>query len=154
MAVLDPTSSVGKMRLRIGDFSDLPLMPDEVYYSALSDCNNSLPKASALVATYILASLTGQTHQRLAQIEVFGGEWFKNYMLFVKSIINNPNYMDIFPMPYVAKIKDKFGDTVELPLVQFQQDWNDNYMSTTQSQDMHFTALFPGPTPINAPFSV
>jgi hypothetical protein len=31
MAILDPTSPIGKMRLRVGDFSDLPLMPDSVY---------------------------------------------------------------------------------------------------------------------------
>lgn len=141
MAILDPTTPIGKMRLRVGDFSDLPLMPDSVYRSALEDSNNSVPKASVLVATYILAMLTSQTHQKLSQIEVFGSEWFRNYLAFVKATILNPNFMDLAPMPYVAQIRNEFGELVELPLVQFQKDWNANYVSTTQSQDMHETAL-------------
>lgn len=152
MALLDPTQPIGKMRLRVGDFSDLPLMPDSVYLSALADCNNNVPKASVLVAQYILAMLTGQTHQKLAQIEVFGAEWFQNYLTFVKATILNPNFMDISPMPYVAQIKNEFGQTVELPLVQFQKDWNNNYITTTQSQDMHLMALPPSTIP-NDPFS-
>lgn len=147
--ILDPTSPIGKMRLRVGDFSDLPLMPDSVYESALADSNNSVAKASVLVATYILAMLTGQTHQKLAQIEVFGAEWFNNYLRFVKATILNPNFMDITPMPYVAQIKNEFGEVVEHPLVQFQKDWNANYISTTQSQDMNFVAsIAPGNVPL------
>lgn len=142
MAILDPTSPIGKMRLRVGDFSDLPMMPDSVYLSALDDSNGNVAKASVTVATYILAMLTSQTHQKLAQIEVFGAEWFQNYLAFVKATIMNPNFMDIRPMPYTAKITNEFGETVELPLVQFQKDWNANYVSTTQSQDMHAAALF------------
>lgn len=139
--ILDPTTPIGKMRLRVGDYSDLPLMPDEVYMSALEDSNGNVPRASVLVATYILGMLTAQTHQKLAQIEVFGNEWFANYLKFVKATILNPNFMDIRPMPYVAEIKNEFGEVVELPLVQFQKDWNANYVSTTQSQDMHLSAL-------------
>ena len=141
MAILDPSSPIGKMRLRVGDFSDLPLMPDSVYKSALEEKENNIPKASVLVATYILAMLTGQTHQKLAQIEVFGAEWFRNYLAFVKATILNPNFMEVLPMPYVAQIRNELGELVEHPLVQFQKDWNDNYISTTQSQDMHQTAI-------------
>jgi hypothetical protein len=155
MAILDPTTSIGKMRLRVGDFSDLPLLPDEVYASALTDSNSSVPRASVLVATYILAMLTGQTHQRLAQIEVFGAEWFSNYLSFVKATILNPNFMDILPMPYVALIKNEFGEIVELPLVQFKQDWERNYVSTTQSQDMRLTAIANNSTLlVNNPFNM
>lgn len=152
MAILDPSNPIGKMRLRVGDFSDMPLMPDSVYVSALADSNNSVPKASVLVATYILASLTGQTHQKLAQIEVFGAEWFQNYLAFVKATILNPNFMDITPMPYVAQIKNALGQVVDLPMAQFQKDWNNNYVSTTQSQDMHLLAL-PPTVFINDPFN-
>lgn len=153
MAILDPTTPVGKMRLRVGDYSDLPLMPDSVYTSALSDCNNSVPKASVLVAQYILGMLTAQTHQKLQQIEVFGAEWFQNYLAFVKATIMNPNFMDITPMPYVAQVKNEFGEVVEMPLVQFQKDWNNNYVSTTQTQDMHLTAFAANTGFINDPFA-
>jgi hypothetical protein len=153
MAILDPTQPIGKMRLRVGDYSDLPLMPDEVYMSALADCNNNVPKASVLVATYILAMLTGQTHQKLAQIEVFGAEWYQNYLSFVKATILNPNFMDISPMPYVAQVTNELGQVVELPLVQFQKDWNNNYVSTTNSQDMHLMAM-PPRTSLSDPFAI
>src|SRR5206468_6255571 len=113
--ILDPTTPIGKVRLRVGDYSDLALMPDEVYQSALADSSNSIPKASVLVAQYILGLLTAQHHQKLAQIEVFGAEWFQNYLTFVKSTILNPNFMDLQPMPYVPQIKDEFGQVVELP---------------------------------------
>lgn len=140
MALLDPTTNVGKMRLRVGDYSDLPIMPDEVYQSALTDCNGYLPRASVLMAQYILASLTGQTHQKVAQIEVFGAEWFTNYLAFVKATILNPNLMQCAPMPYTPVTTDAFGNKVEVPLLQFQKDWNANYAYGTEAQQTHWTA--------------
>ena len=139
--VIDPSTSIGKLRLRCGDASDLPLFPDTVYQSALDDCNQNVPKASVLMAQYILAMLTGQTHQKLAQIEVFGDEWFSNYLKFVKTIILSPNFTELAPMPYVVQIKNECGEVVDLPLVQFQKDWIKNYVRPTQSQDMHLTAM-------------
>lgn len=144
--ILDPTTDIGKMRLRVGDYSDLPLMPDEVYQSALDDCQNYLPRACVLMAQYILASLTGQTHQKLAQIEVYGAEWFQNYLAFVKATILNPNLMQSYPMPYTPVMVDANGCRVEVPLVQFQNDWNKNYIGPTQSQLMHYQAQFYNPS--------
>lgn len=141
--ILDPRTPVGKMRLRVGDYSDLPLMPDAVYESALEDCQNSLPRACTLVATYILASLTGQTHEKLAQMEVFGNQWFENYLAFIKTTILNPNLMNIAPLPYTPLTYDEWGNQVEVPLVQFQKDWNNNYSGGTQSQEMRLTAAIP-----------
>lgn len=143
MAILDPTTSVGKMRLRVGDYSDFPMMPDEVYISALADCQNNLPRACVLVATYILASLTGQTHQRLVQVEVYGAEWFENYLAFVKATILNPNFMSVAPVPWTPIIVDEYGNQLEHPLIQFQKDWNANFNNGTQSSDMHMTASYP-----------
>lgn len=138
--ILDPTTPIGKIRLRVGDYSDLPILPDEVYQSALDDCQSYLPRASVLVAQYILASLTGQTHQKLAQIEVYGGEWFTNYLAFVKATILNPNLMQVTPLPYTPVTTDEFGNKLEVPLIQFQKDWNRNYYFGTQDQLMHLTA--------------
>lgn len=141
MAILDPTQPIGKMRLRVGDYSDMPLLPDSVYQSALDDNNGSVPRACKLVCQYILGMLTAQTHQKLSQIEVFGAEWFSNYVTFIKTTITNPDFMDFIPMPYEAQIRNEYGELCDLPLVQFQKDWNRNYVTTTQSQDMHLTAL-------------
>ncbi len=138
MTILDPTSNIGKMRLRVGDFSDLPIMPDEVYTSALDECQGSLPRASKLVATYILASLTGQTRQSLAQVEVFGGEWFNNYLAFVKLTINNPNAMTVIPLPYTPLAYDETGAQVEVPLIQFQKDWNASFLAGRSDLDVRY----------------
>jgi hypothetical protein len=96
--------------------------------------------------------LTGQTHQKLAQIEVFGAEWFQNYLAFVKATILNPNFMDITPMPYVAQVRNPLGQIVDIPMAQFQKDWNYNYVTTTQSDDMHLMAL-PPTTLVSDPFN-
>lgn len=138
MTILDPASNIGKMRLRVGDFSDLPIMPDEVYTSALADCQGSLPRASKLVAQYILASLTGQTRQSLAQVEVFGGEWFSNYLAFVKLTINNPNAMTVIPLPYTPLTYDETGTQVEVPLIQFQKDWNASFLDGRSDLDVRY----------------
>lgn len=144
--VLDPTTDIGKLRLRVGDYSDLPIMPDSVYTSALADCSGSLPQTAVLMAQYILASLTGQTHQKIAQIEVFGNQWFENYMAFVKNVILNPRLMQSSPMPYTPATVDEYGNTVEVPLIQFQKDWNNNFASGTESQQSRLTAYitYPG----------
>jgi hypothetical protein len=139
MTILDPASNIGKMRLRCGDFSDLPLMPDEVYMSALEDCNGNLPQACILVCRYILASLTGQTHQKLAQVEVYGREWFLNYKEFILLTISNPNFMAYVAMPYAPSLKDECGNDVLLPLDQFQRDWNALY-GVTEARQNHVTA--------------
>lgn len=139
MTILDPSSPIGKMRLRVGDYSDMPLMPDEVYASALTDCNNHLPRASVLVAQYILASLTGQTRQSLAQVEVFGNEWFANYMAFVKLTISNPNNMTVVPMPYTPLTYDEYGNQVEVPLIQFQRDWNASFLAGRSDLDIRYS---------------
>ena len=144
--ILDPTTNIGKMRLRVGDYSDLPLMPDAVYTSALADCDNYLPRACVLMAQYILASLTGQTHQKLAQIEVYGNEWFNNYLAFVKATILNPNLMQLSPLPYTPATVDAYGNPVEVPLIQFQKDWNNNFANGTASQQIRLTSYpcYPG----------
>lgn len=137
MTILDPTTNIGKMRLRVGDYSDFPLMPDEVYTSALTDCQGSLPRASVLVANYILASLTGQTHQKLAQVEVYGAEWFNNYLTFLKMTISNPANMLYTPLPYTPLTYDCHGNVIAVPLIQFSKDWNRNFAYGTQSNEMH-----------------
>jgi len=135
MANIDPTTSIGKLRLRCGDFMDIPIMPDSVYQSALDDNDGNLPRASILMAQYILASLTCQVRQKLAQVEVYGDQWYSQYLSFIKATLLNPNFMQIAPIPYGA------GITVTHPLQQFQEDWNNNYSGGTQSQDMNLSAI-------------
>lgn len=118
MAVIDPSTAVGKVRLRIGDWSDLPILPNVVIESALTECEQNVPRASALCAQYILATLSFKTHRKLAQIETWSGEQFKNYVQFLHTTILNPNMMTIAPVPYSGMIDETH------PLIEFVEEWN------------------------------
>lgn len=136
MATIDPTSSVGKLRLRVGDFLDLPIFPDSVYQATLEDNAHNVPRSAKMMAQYILAALTMRVHERLAQVEVYGNQFVDNYIKFLKTTVLNPNLMEVAPIPYAA------GLDVTHPLTQFRIDWNANYAAGTASQETHLTASF------------
>lgn len=121
MATVDPSTAVGKIRLRVGDWHDLPILPDSVIQSALTDCNDNIPRAAALCAQYILATLTAKTHRKLSNLEVWSNEQFDNYVKFIKLTILNPHLMSVAPVPYVGD-RDK-----DHPLIKFTEQWNSEY---------------------------
>lgn len=129
--VIDPTTNLGKLRLRVGDFGDIPFLPDDVYYSTLTDCNENLPRATIIVAQYILAILTHKTHRKLNQLEVWSNEQYAQYLSFIKTTILNPHLSQLSPIPYTG------SDTSASPLVEFVEDWNGNYSQGTQSEQLH-----------------
>ena len=126
--VIDPTTSIGKVRLRVGDFTDLPIFPDSVYTATLTDCDNNILRTSKLMAQYILATLSMRVHERLAQVEVYGNQYVDNYIKFLKTTILNPSMMEVAPIPYGADL-----DVIH-PLMKFREDWNANYVSGTASE--------------------
>lgn len=132
---IDFSSNIGKVRLRIGDTGDLPFLPDEVINNTLVDTGNSLPKAAQTCAQYILAMLAFKTHKKMVQLEIWGQEGFQNYRTFLLDTINNPAFMSYSPVPYGVQSE---GD--ENPLVQFVNDWNNNWNENTVTQNMQITA--------------
>lgn len=134
--ILDPTSPIGTMRLRVADYSDLPLFPDSVYAAVLEQNENNIPNASKVMAGYILGSLAHKTHRKLSMLEVWGAEAFTNYKAFLLLTLKDPTFMDITVTPYGAT------DDTENPLVQFVSDWNKNYYNGTQSQSLAVSALY------------
>lgn len=126
MAVPDPTTAVGKIRLRTGDWRDIPILPDSVIEQTLLDCDNNIPRAASQYAQYILATLSFKVHRKLTgQLEVWAGEQFDNYVKFLKMTILNPNLMEIAPVPY-----DNTGCN---PLIEFVEEWNTAYAPTTST---------------------
>ena len=121
MTVIDPTTSIGKIRLRTGDWADLTILPDTVLQSALTECDENVPRAAALCAQYILATLTAKTHRKFAQLETWSNEQFENYVRFLKLTVLNPNMMTISPIPYSGMDED------DHPLVKFVEEWNESY---------------------------
>lgn len=130
--VIDPTSAIGKIRLRTGDWSDLPILPDGVIQSALDDSTGNVPRAAALCARYILATLTSGQHRKLATLEIWGSERFHNYVKFIQLTILNPGIGDIAPVPYSSEGRNT--------LQEFAEDWSRNYSQGTQSQAMAIAA--------------
>ena len=134
--VIDPTTNLGRLRLRCADYSDLPILPDAVYLQTLIDVNNSLPQAAKLCASYLLGTLAFKTHRKMGlQLEVWGREAFESYKEYLLLIVTNPNFMDISPIPF-----NESGTTVH-PLIKFQNEWNLNYAQITQSQQMTWDAI-------------
>lgn len=134
---LDPTSDIGKLRLRVADYSDLPIFPDAVYQSVLDENDGNLPRSAITMAQYILGTLTMKTHRKLAQLEIWGAEAYKSYKDFLMMTVKDPAFMNISPIPYSASGTDLH------PLLQFQNDWNRNY-SVTQSQQLaHDASISP-----------
>lgn len=131
--IIDFSTNLGKCRLRVGDYGDLPLLPDEVYLQTLTDTSDSVNRTSVICAQYILAMFAQQTHEKLAQIELWGGERYKQYKDYLINVIKNPSFSDSCPIPYSA------STGVEQPLIQFQEDWYNNF-TITQSEQLHFDA--------------
>lgn len=130
MAVLDPTTSLGKIRLRVGDWHDLVILPDSVIQSALDDCQSNVPRASALCAQYILATLSFKTHRKLAQLETWSGEQFDHYVEFLRLTVLNPNLMTTSPVPYSGM------DQSKNPLITFMDQWNREYIGPDYSSKL------------------
>lgn len=133
---LDPTTNLGRLRLRCGDYSDLPYLPDSVYNQTLIENSNNLPRSAKICAQYILGQLAFKVHRKAGlQLEVFGGEAFVNYKQYLLLIVTNPNFMDISPIPV------NLQGTALHPLMQFTKDWNLNYAQPTQSTQLSWDAI-------------
>lgn len=117
--ILDLNNPVSLIRLRCGDTRDLPILPDEVYESALIEKKGNLKQASLLCCQYILAQLSFKTHQRMNLLEVWGNEAFHQYLQYVKMVIDNPSFSGISPIPYSHE-----GTS---PITKFQKDWDKQY---------------------------
>lgn len=138
MAIIDPTTDVGKLRLRLGDWNDVEWLPDVVYEQTLADCGNNLRKAAGLLAQYILAILTRSTRSRLVQIESYDNQQFEQYRRFIIDTVSNPAIMNIAPIAFAT------GDTENM-LVNFQSLWNAGYLSgTVEDEKELWASIYPG----------
>lgn len=136
MTIIDPSTSIGKIRLRIGDWQSVPILPDSVIQSALDDCQGNVPRAASLSAQYVLATLTAKTHRKLANIEVWTNEQFSNYVQFIKMVILNPHMMSVAPVPYT-------GTSVANPLSTFTADWNAAYWHSSNTRRLQTNSYSP-----------
>jgi hypothetical protein len=125
--IIDPSTPIGKIRLRIGDFGDIAILPDNVLESAIVDCQGHVPRAAQLCAQYVLATLTAKTHRKMSNLETWSGEQFDNYVKFIKLTILNPHLMSMSPVPYT-------GGNVDGEIAAFIDEWNETYRPLTVSE--------------------
>lgn len=136
MTTIDPSTNLGKLRLRCGDWTDLPWLPDSVYLQTLTDNSDNLPLSAKICATYILGMLSFQTHRKMGlQLEVWGSEAYENYKSFLMLTVTNPNFMYIAPIVITAPSTSNRNS-----LNDFISDWNRNYYNGTQSQELALDA--------------
>ena len=129
--VIDPTSNIGKLRLRTGDYGDVPWLPDNVYEVVLADNAGNLNKAASILAQYILAGLTRSTRSQLAQIASWDDQQFQQYKEFLLLTVTNPAFMSFSPIPSGGGI-----DEIN-PLIQFAKSWNAGYIQGTSEKEMN-----------------
>lgn len=130
MPMINPSTPIGQMRLRVGDWADLPWLPDVVYTQTLADNNNNVVKASGVVAQYILAMLTRSTKTKLAQIESYDNQAFQQYKEFLILTVKDPAFMSFNPIVSASGVNE---DNL---LYKFPKYWNAGYFEGTSIQDM------------------
>jgi len=92
MATLDLSTAEDRVRLNIGDTSDIAFLTTaEITYS-LSVNNNNENAATKQCAQFILARVAYSGHERLDKLEFYGDTVFNQYMRFLKEVVNNPTY--------------------------------------------------------------
>ena len=134
MTTIDPTTNLGKLRLRVADFSDIPYLPDSVYNQTLVDTNNNLAESAKICAMYILGTLAFKTHRKMGlQLEIFSGEAFEHYKEFLLLTVSNPAFMSYAPLAQSSTTDSNI-------LADFVSDWNRGYYAGTQSQSMALDA--------------
>lgn len=133
---IDITTNTGKLRLKVGDYQDLPILPDAVYEQTLLDNDNNINRSAQTIAGYIAAILSQRTHEKMSFLEVWGAEAYNNYMDFIKKVLQNPAMAGVSPIPYAGTSTDKN------PLIQFTEDWYACFAVKTQSEDMEEIAAY------------
>ena len=131
MTVIDPSTNLGKLRLRCADWGDLVFLNDATYLQTLIDTGDNLPETAKRCAGYILGMLAMKGRRRLNQIEVYNNQ-FDQYKEYLLMITKDPAFMSVSPIPYVSE-----GRNV---IQEFAEDWNKNYYSGTQSQALALSA--------------
>lgn len=135
MTIIDYSTAAGKLRMRLGDISSLPFLPDSVYEAVYTENGNNLQRSVIACGSMILAQLSFKTHRKLAQLEVYGAEAFENYRSFLMLTIKDPAYMSVSPIPYSA------SGTALHPLLQFANDWNKGFPITDSQQLAHNASI-------------
>lgn len=132
MTIIDPATNLGRLRLKISDWGDIPILPDSVYQQTLLDTNDNLQQSTVILGSYILGILSQRTHRKLAQMEVWSDAQFSQYLIYLNMIVKDPSFMGISPIPYSSAADFS-------PILDFQANWNKGFVQT-EAQQLAFDA--------------
>lgn len=102
----DPANNpVDRIRLNVGDvWEDMEYLTDADYEYFLAAANGNERRATMDAVRAILFKLTRMTRERTGDIEVYGGDWFNNYMKALQLILKDPNISISLAVPYAGGI--------------------------------------------------
>ncbi len=130
MTIIDPTTNLGKLRLKLGDWGDIVTLPDSVYLQTLADNDDDLQKSTVTLGSYLLGIYSSRTHEKLGlQLESWSGEQFTQFKQYLMMLIKDPSFSNIAPIPYSST--SAFN-----PIIDFQENWTKNYTQGTESQTL------------------
>ena len=132
------TSVVDRLRLNVGDIHSVEILDDETYTYYYTKNENNERRATRDLFTVLLFALSRYTHEKAGQIEVWGNEYFQNYLAAVKLAITNPSIDSITAMPFAGGISRSDMDTrasdtdaVDKPFYMGCTDGTPSYLNKT-----------------------
>ena len=105
------TSITDRLRLNVGDIHSVEILDDATYTYYYTKNENNERRATRDLFTVLLFALSRYTHEKAGQIEVWGNEYFRNYLDAVKLAITNPSIDSITAMPFAGGISRSDMDT-------------------------------------------
>jgi hypothetical protein len=102
----DPSNNaIDRVRLAVGDiWDDMEMLTDADYQYFLDRNDGNENRTTLDAARAILFRLTRMTRERTGDIEVYGGDWFKNYKEALLLILKDPNAAISLAVPYAGGI--------------------------------------------------
>lgn len=132
----DPQNPLDRMRLKVGDTDvDNEYLSTEWYAYFYNKLDGNETLASVECAKAILARFTGSTREVVDQVEIYGNDQFRNYLLWLEKFISDPNISGLrSPVPFAGGISkydieqrlcDSDNNIVDIPS---HTDGNYNYL--------------------------
>jgi hypothetical protein len=132
------TSATDRLRLNVGDIYSVEILDDETYTYYLTKNENNERRATRDLFTVLLFALSRYTQERAGQLEVYGQQYFQNYLAAVKLAITNPSIDSITAMPFAGGISrtdmdERASDTdaVDKPFYMGCTDGTPSYLNKT-----------------------
>lgn len=132
------TSITDRLRLNVGDIHSVEILDDATYTYYYTKNEQNERRATRDLFTVLLFALSRYTHEKAGQIEVWGSDYFRNYLDAVKLAITNPSIDSITAMPFAGGISRSDMDTrasdtdaVDKPFYMGCTDGTPSYLNKT-----------------------